>query len=622
MIFIRRVRLVCILLLCLLTQSLAMADTVFVIKRIDVQGLQRVSVGTVLSYLPIAAGDTLRPQDTRGIIDSLYKTGFFDNVTLDREGNTLIIKVVERPTLGDVKITGNQTISTDKINEILKDAGVEKGRVFNNSTLTNIQKTLEAQYVNLGRYNANVKAEVISQPRNRVDINITISEGKVAKIRQISIVGNKVFPEDKLLSELQLKPPSFWALTFLTQADLYNKEKLDADLERLKSYYLDRGYLQFKISSTQVSVSPDRKSVYILIHIIEGEKYTFSGFKLSGDLILPEKTLGRAITIKPGDVFSRKTIIDADTKMGNMLGNEGYAFARIVPDPKIDEKKREVFVNFVVNPGKRVYVRRISFTGNVKTADYALRQTLRQFEASIFSLGNIQESERQLKKSGYAKTVEIKTPVVPGTEDQVDLDFNVTENPSATAYVSVGYGTDGVQFGAGLSQQNFLGTGNYLNLNYSQTDYSTYANLSYNNPYFKANGTQLGYALYYSSFDPTDLDLSNYSTDRYGGRVTYSIPVSEKDDFITLGLGLEHQNISEEDDPPTEVVDFVNQYGETFDQAIFSLSWSRNGYDQPIFPTAGLNQSLYTKMYAPIDSNSLTYYTAVSIPFGGIKPIL
>ena len=294
------------------------------------------------------------------------------------------------------------------------------------------------------------------------------------------------------------------------------------------------------------------------------------------------QTLEKAIKIKPGDVFSRKVIVDADSKMGVMLGNKGYAFARIVPDPKINEKERTVFVDFNITPGHRVYVRRISFIGNVKTADYALRQVLRQFEASVFSLGNIQESERQLKKSGYVKSVDVKTPLVPGTNDEVDLDFSVKENPSATAYVSVGYGTDGFQFGLGLSQQNFLGTGDYLNMNYNQTEYSKNANISFNNPYFKPNGAQLGYSLYYSSFQPTDLDLSNYASETYGGQVTYSIPVSNKDDFIHFSLGAEHQTISEEDNPPTEVIDFINENGNAFNEGCFfywlESQWVRSTY--------------------------------------------
>lgn len=595
-------------LFCMATQAMA-AGAGFVIKKIDVEGLQRVSVGTVLTYLPIAAGDRLKPQDTHEIIDSLYQTGFFDNVQLYRRGNVLVIKVIERPTIGNINITGNRTINTKKIKETLKESGLEKGRVFNHSTLTNIQQTLEAQYFDLGRYNARVTTQVKPQTRGRVDVNIDISEGKVAQIRQVKIIGNHAFKEKELLPQIHLKPPSIWSLTFLTQADLYNKEKLDAGLESLKSYYLDRGYLEFKIASTQVSVSPDRKSVYITIRVQEGNKYTFSGFKLSGHLILPRADLEKAVSIKPGDVFSRKAIIQADNKMGIMLGNKGYAFARIAPDPKVDEKKRTVFVNFNITPGQRVYVRRISFTGNVKTADYALRQVLRQFEASVFSLGNIQESERQLKKSGYVKSVDVKTPLVPGTNDEVDLDFNVKENPSATAYVSVGYGTDGFQFGLGLSQQNFLGTGDYLNMNYNQTEYSKNANISFNNPYFKPNGAQLGYSLYYSTFEPTDLDLANYSSETYGGQVTYSIPVSNKDDFIHFGLGAEHQTIAEEDDPPTEVVDFINENGSSFNEGVFSIGWSRNGYDQPIFPTQGLNQSVFGKFYAPLDTNSLTYYT-------------
>ncbi len=602
-------RLIISIFLLLFAGHVIAADTAFTIKRIDVRGVQRVSVGTVLSYLPVSTGDVLRPSNTPAIIENLYKTGFFADVKLYRSGNTLVIEVVERPTIGEVKVTGNHVISTDQIKETLKEAGLEKGQVFNQSTLSGLEQALKVQYFDLGRYNANVTATATSQTRNRVKIDITISEGKAAKIRRINIVGNHAFSEKKLLSELHLKPPSIWSLTFLTQADLYNKQKLDADLEQLKSYYMDRGYLQFKMAATQVAVSTDRKSVYITVRVEEGEKYTFSGFKLSGQLILPKEQLTRVIAIKPGDTFSRKIIIDADSKMGDLLGNEGYAFARIVPEPKIDEKRRQVFVNFAIEPGKRIYVRRINFSGNVKTADYALRQVLRQFEASVFSLGNIQESERQLKKSGYVKTVEIKTPMVPGTDDQVDLDFNFTENPSATAYVSVGYGSDGVQFGAGLSQQNFLGTGNYLDLNYNQTAYSKSANIGYNDPYFKPNGAQLGYSVYYNTFDPTDLDLASYSNEKYGGRVSYNIPVSEKDDFVNFALGVEHQRIEKQGSASTQIIDFIDQHGTTFNQGIFSMGWSRNGYDKPTFPNRGLHQSLFGNLYLPLDSRSLSYYT-------------
>ncbi len=596
------------ILFCLIaTQAAASDSSSFIVKHIRIQGLQRISKGTVLSYLPINVGDRMWPSDSEAIIESLYKTSFFQDIKVARQGNTLIIRVIERPTIGSIEITGNRSIPTDKLKDSLKDSGLAEGRVFDRSTLTSVKRALEAQYFDLGRYTAKVTTTVTPQPRNRVNISIHVAEGKVAKIKQIKIIGNKTFKEKELLKQFRLSTPKL--LSFLTQNDLYTKDKLRADLERLKSYYMDRGFLKFKIDSSQVAVTPSRKNVYITIHVTEGPKYYFSGFKLAGKLILPREELRKLITIKDGDVFSRKAVIAADQAIGNKLGDLGYAFARVVPQPKVDDKKRMVFVTFFVDPGHRVYVRRISFTGNSKTSDEALRQVIRQMEGGTFSLSNIKESERQLKLSGYLKDVGVKTPLVPGTNDQVDVNFDVKETPSASVFVSLGYGSDGVEYGAGLSQTNFLGTGKYLNINVNHSEYERDAVISYNNPYYTPNGVQRGFSLYAHGFRPEEIDLSDYETDRYGGNMSFAIPVGKKDDFINLSLGAEREHIKAGSDAATEVTDFINEHGRSFNEAIVAGGWSHNGYDQAIFPTRGLNQSVGVDLSLPLDSDSLTFYT-------------
>ena len=462
------------------SQTIA-ADT-FVVRNIKVTGLQRVSTGTVLNYIPVQVGEEVGPESTAEIIRTLYDTGFFQSVSLERQGNTLIVNVVERATIGSISVVGNKEIPSDKMKEFLKEMGLVKGRVFQTSTLERLEKELKQAYNARGKYNARIDTRVSPLTDNRVGITINISEGRVSRIKQIKIIGNHDFTTNELLPEFTLSKSGIF--TYFTKKDQYSKSGMDASLEALRSFYLDRGYLKFKIVSSQVLLSPDRKDVYINVHIEEGPQYHFSGYKVVGKPMLPPEKINSLIQVKKGAVFSRKKVTDSISAIGLALGDIGYGFPAINAEPQIDENNKTVFIAFIVQPGRHVYVRRIKFHGNTKTSDYVLRSVIRQDEGGLLSLHNIKESERQLRLLGYLKNVDVKTNPVPEANNQVDLDVNVEEAPSAEASASIGYGTNGYQLNASVNQHNFMGTGRSMGAAFTASKWGQdYTVNYYNNLY-------------------------------------------------------------------------------------------------------------------------------------------
>lgn len=581
-----------------------MAADGFVVRGIKVTGLQRVSTGTVLNYIPVQVGEEISASSTSQIIRTLYETGFFQSVTLERQGNTLIVNVVERATIGTITIVGNKEIPSDKMKSFLKEMGLVKGRVFQKSSLERLEKELKQAYSARGKYNSRIETRVTSLTENRVAINITVSEGRVSRIKEIKIMGNQDFKSNELLPEFALTTSNLF--TYFTKKDQYSKAGMDASLEAIRSFYLDRGYLKFNIVSSQVLLSPDRKDVYINIHVEEGPQYRFAGYAVTGKTILPKEKIDPLIQVKKGDVFSRKKVTETISAIGLALGDVGYGFPAINADPRIDEKDKTVFITFVVEPGRHVYVRRIKFHGNTKTGDYVLRNVIRQDEGGLLSLHNIKESERQLRLLGYLKNVDVKTTPVPGTNNQVDLDVQVEEAPSAEASASIGYGTNGYQFNTSVSQHNFMGTGRSMGAAFNASKWGQDYSLNYYNPFYTDTGVGRGMSLYFSKIDPKNLNVSTYSSNRFGGDVNYNFPLGEASGF-QLGYGYQDVNIKSVG-AVIPIQNFVALNGTHFQELRLTSGWSRNTYDQMPYPNRGFNQQAIAFVALPATSQSLTYY--------------
>ena len=584
----------------------ASADNGFIVRDIKIAGLQRVSVGTVLNYLPVQVGEEVGPSSTPQIIRALYETGFFQSVVLERQGNTLVVQVVERATIGSITVVGNSEIPKDKMNDLLKDLSLVKGRVFQRASLERLEKELKQVYNARGKYNARIEAKVTDLTENRVAINVSVSEGRVSRIKEINIIGNHDFTDSELKPELALSSSSVF--TYFTKKDQYSQASMDASLEALRSFYLDRGYLKFNIISSQVLLAPDKKDVFVNIHIEEGPQYRFSGFAVSGKTVLPKEKLESLVQVKAGKVFSRKKVTETISAIGLALGDVGFGFPAVNAEPRINEADKTVFITFVVDPGRHVYVRRIDFHGNTKTADYVLRNIIRQDEGALLSLHNIKESERKLRLLNYLKDISIKTTPVPGANNQVDLDVQVEEAPSAEATASLGYGTTGPQLNAAFNQYNFMGTGRTIGLGFNASYWGQDYTFNYYNPFYTNTGVGRGIGVYYQTVDPKNLDVSSYSSDRFGSDVTYNVPLAEKSS-VQFGYGYQGLRIKSVG-RVQQIQEFVDDYGRDFNQLRLTSGWGRNSYDQMPYPNKGLNQQAGVLFALPLTSQSLNYYKA------------
>lgn len=610
----KKIILLLIINFCFLIQVVFAASSSFYIKKIEMIGLQRISNETVYSYLPVKVGDSLTSEKTSNIIKSLYNTGFFAHISLSRMDNTLIIHVVERPTIGQLKITGNSTIPKDKLTEVMNSVNVAEGRVYDPAILDRVKQSLLNQYYELGRYNARVDIHVSSMPRNRVLVQIIISEGLVAKVHGINIIGNHTFSEKELDKNLALSTPGLF--TIFTQKDRYSEEKLQQSLENLRNFYLDHGYIRFKVISSQVEVTPDRKSIFITVVIDEGAQYTVSGFDVAGDLILPRDKVINFIKIKPGDVFTRKAVMDAEKVITDALGEKGYIFADVVMQPKMDDIRHQVFLVFYVKPGKLTYVRYITYSNNTKTNDVVLRREMEQMESSLAQTKLLQQSKRRLNRLPYIKEVEMSVQPVPESDDQVDINYKVTEDSAAAASFNIGYSQlDHFLIGAGLNQKNFLGTGNTLGFNFTRSRYQQFYGIQYVNPYFTPDGVSRALSFSYSRFEPKwNNSTQSYSTNQYTFADVYSFPLGQElgvFNRLQLGYGYENTVINLNSDPSKvseQVDDFVEDHGRHFQQIDLISSFSRDSRDRYIFPTSGMLHSIGANVYLPAQKDGLTYY--------------
>ncbi len=589
------------------------AANAFVIKKIDIQGLQRVAPEAVYSYLPVKRGDTLRSDNTAAIIKALYKTGFFEHINLSRQGNTLVINVVERQTIGQLKISGNSVIPTDKLTTVMKGLDIAEGRVYNRAILDRIKQSLLSQYYQLGRYNARIDVIVTPLTRNRVQVKIDISEGLVAKIRRINIIGNNHFTDSQLVSQFSISTPGLF--TFFTQSDQYSQEKLEASLEGLRNFYLDRGYIKMAIKSSQVSITPDRKSVYVTIVVDEGVPYTIKGYSLAGDFVVPRDEITKLIKIHPGQTFSRQAVLDSEKAITDLLGSKGYLYANVALTPKVDDKNKEIFLDFVVKPGKKTYVRHIYFSDNAKTNDEVLRREMQQLEAAPISTLRLDESKRRLSLLPYIKDVQMSVDPIPALDDQVDINYKVTENNSAELTGRVGYSQlDGILVGAGVNQKNFLGTGKTIGLNAERSAYSRVYSASYTDPYFTSDGISRSTSISLSKFLPSRADLTNsYRSNEYDVSDIFSIPMGQETSAssrLDLGYGYQNTLITMTNGAISNYVQqYINTHGRHFQQIDLIAGISRDSRDKAIFPTTGSRQLLGVNLFLPATGDSLRYYT-------------
>jgi outer membrane protein insertion porin family len=498
----------------------------FVVADIRVEGLQRIAPGSVFAALPVSVGDVVDELAIRSISRNLFYTGNFDDISVGRDGNVLVLTVAERPSISEITIEGNKAIETEALLDGLKGAGLAVGQVFQRSTLQGMQGELRRQYVIQGRYDSSIDTEVIPEPRNRVSISIEIDEGTVSKIKHINIVGNEVYNDEELLELFELQVGG--RFSFFSSADKYSKEKLESDLETLTSYYQDRGYLQFEIESTQVAVSPTKDSVFITANVAEGDRFTITDVDLSGDLVLSEEDLSRFLLVGPGQVFSQQLVTSTEEYLTRRLGNEGYNFAKVTGIPEVGDGEAEVSIKFFIDPGRRTYVRRINFKGNSRTADEVLRREMRQMEAAPASAAAIEQSRIRLQRLGFFSSAEVETVELPGYDDLVDIDFSVEEQSFGSIGGSLGYSQfAGLIVGLNLQQNNFLGTGRQVGLNLNTSQWQSVASINYNNPYFTEDGVSRGFSVFYRKSDLSEINVASYTTNTVGATMSFGYPISE-----------------------------------------------------------------------------------------------
>jgi outer membrane protein insertion porin family len=591
-----------VLLVGILFPQLGMA---FIVQDIEVRGLQRILAGTVFNYLPIKVGDEVNTGNSAQIIRALHKTGFFQDIRLEREADVLIVLVRERPSISEINITGNKDLDSEALLTGLKDIGMVQGRVFKRALLDLVEQELNRQYFARGKYGVKITSTVTPLERNRVSVDIEISEGMTAHIKKINIIGNKAFHDDELLDEFQLGVPPWYAI--FSSRDEYSKQALSGDLETLRSYYLDQGYIDFKIESTQVTITPDKKDIYITIVIHEGDVFTLSDIKLAGELELPQEELFPLIHLRRGEVYSRKRLTASADRLNRKYSDAGYAFANVNSIPNINQKDRTVAITYFVDPGKRVYVRYINISGNAVTQDEVLRREMRQMESASFSGEKARLSRERLQRLGFFSDVNMETPAVPGAPDLLDINLNVTESASGSLNAGIGYAeTHGLLFNASITQNNFLGTGKRVSAGFDTSEATKKASISYTDPYYTIDGVSQGYELSYDKTNFSKLKtISKYETDvgRFG--VHFGIPITEYD-RLKFSLAYEYTTFFEGKSPSTQVHEFFEAYGKKFSDYEVVASWIHDTRDRAIYPNRGGRQIFAIEANVP--GSDLQYY--------------
>jgi outer membrane protein insertion porin family len=557
----------------------------FTIKDIRVEGVQRTEAGTVFSYLPIKVGERMDDDKAAASIKALYATGFYTDVRLEVENDVLVVFVVERPAIAQIDINGAKEFTKDNLKDGLKQAGISEAKIFDRSLLDRAEKEIKRQYTSRGFYSAKVTATVTPLERNRVSLTFTIEEGDVSKIVDINIIGANAFSESTLLKEFELSTGGWFS--FFTKEDQYSKQKLSGDLEKLKSYYLNRGYLEFNIDSTQVSITPDKEKIYITVNITEGPVYKISDIKFAGDLKITEDEMRSLLLFKPNETFSRQKIVDSVKQINDRLGNDGYSFANINPVPELDREKRTAAFTMFVDPGKRVYVRRINVQGNSRTRDEVVRREMRQMEAGWYSIDKINRSKERLERTSFFEEVTVESPPVPGTNDQVDLNVTVKERNTGSLQFGVGFSqSEKLTVSASVSQANIFGTGNQLSFQINNSRVSKVYQVSFLDPYWTVDGISRGIDLYRRNLDTATLNTGEYRSTTTGAGVRFGVPVTEYD-VINFGLGWENTRLDLDQFSPERFVDYANTFGTKSNTVRGALGYARDTRDSIFFPTRG-----------------------------------
>ncbi len=593
----------------LLYAASAIAIEPFVVKDIRVEGIQRTEAGTVFSYLPVKVGDMLDDEHAAAAIRALFATGFFKDVRLEMQQGVLIVLVRERPSIASIEINGVKDFPKDTLRDNLKSVGLADGRIFDKSALDKAEQELKRQYVARGKYGVKFTTTVTELERNRVAIIFNVVEGETSKIRQINIIGNQTFNEKKLKDLMQLGTPNW--ISWFTKNDQYSKQKLSADLETLRSLYLDAGYLEFSIDSTQVSITPDKEQIYITINISEGAKYTVSEVKVSGpENILPHAETRKLIKVQAGEVFSRKELTDSTKKIGDRLGEDGYAFANVNAVPDVDKEKHQVGFTFVVDPGARAYVRHIDITGNTKTRDLVIRREFRQMESAWYSASKVKTSKQKVDRLNFFSEVNVETLPVPGTNDQLDVSLAVKEK--ATGDFSVGAGVSsnvGVVFTGSITQRNLFGTGNSISTQINTSKINQVYSVTYTNPYYTDNGVSRGFDLYKRNVNSTYTAISPYLSATIGGGVRFGVPISDFEN-THFGLSAEKTELTLTDASSLQMKEYVRVFGPSTSNLLTSVGWSHDSRDSAIYTTEGTIQRAFVEAALPVSNQrfyKLTY---------------
>lgn len=587
---------------------LAHSSDPFVVRDIRVEGIQRVEAGTVFSYLPIKIGETLSDEKAAAAVRALFATGFFKDVRLEVDRDVLIVVVEERPAISSIEFSGLKEFEKDAILKSFKEVGLAESRIFDRSLLERAEQELKRQYLSKGKYGVVITVTITPLERNRVGINFDIAEGDVAKILSINIIGNQVFSEKELLQQFMLTTPGWFS--WYTKKDQYSKPKLSADLESLRSYYSNRGYLDFNIESTQVSISPDKKGIYITIGLIEGERYTISGIKVSGQMLLPEDAILAMISLKTGDTFSREMLNESVKKITDRLGVDGYAFANVNPVPETNKDKREVTFNFLIDSGRRVYIRRINVVGNTRTRDEVIRRELRQLEASYYDTEKLQKSKQRLDRLGYFAEVDIETPPVPGATDQVDATIKVKEKSTGAFLIGAGYSSsDKITLSTSVSQDNIFGSGKSVSAAINSSKINKTYSLSTTDPYYTVDGVVRGFDIYTRSTNNAQLNQGDYTTTSTGGGVRFGYPLNA-DDRISFGLAVDTTLITlgtvASGAVPLNYINYVGTYGARTTALLATGGWGRDTRDSLLWTTKG-ERRVFT-VEATLPPGQLRYY--------------
>ena len=588
----------------------------WVVSDIRISGLQRVSAGSVFNVMPIAVGDTVDTFDLQNTAKTIFKTGQFDDIQIGREGNTLIISIVERPSIASIELDGNKALKTEDLLKGLDDAGLSEGQVYKRSIVNSLALEIQRQYVAQGRYGAKVEVSTESEPRNRVSLEIEIDEGEVAVIKNINVVGNSSFDDEEILKDFELKTGGWFS--FFTNDNRYSREKLKGDIESLESYYKNRGYVEFKLDSSQVSVTPDKTSVFITLNVDEGTTYKVNEVKIVGDLPVEEELLNSLVLIQSGEIFNQYLITETEELFKNILGNEGYSFAEIRGVPDVNKETGDVDLTFYVDPQQRTYVRRIIFKGNKRTHDVVLRREMRQMEGAWASNNLIENSKLRLERLGYFKEVESETIPVPGVNDLIDVEFTVEEEYSGSIGGSLGYGAYGLVLGLNYNENNAFGTGKAVGVGINDSTWQRSYSFNYGEPYYTIDGVSRGYSAYFRESDYGQFNIASYTSDSFGAGIQFGLPIS---DIERIGLNLNYDNTSIDagSTPASQILAFTQSEGTKFEVLKTQFIWSKVTLNRGLFPTAGQSQSFALQVAVP--GSSLTY-TKATYRHKYFKPIL